>query len=258
MTIPQFNQLPDASATQSALNECDGTLWVISPKAAINLCTNPSFETDTNNWAADSPTTFSRISDSWAGAFALSWSPATGKYLTYGVTTPLSFTGYANYAISFYCYSSSATLASTVTVELITNVGSTVFAKYTKAVTKSWSRIAFNTYIPVLNAGDYKLRISTNVSSLLIDAVQVEQVLQDGVNILGTVSQGATTYFDGSTVGTISNSQITSPQYTWQGKAHASASIRSVTAANGGIPINLQNDLGFTIVGVINADNPTK
>ena len=256
MTIPQFNQLPDASATQSPLNECDGVLWVISPKAATNLCINPSFETDTNNWSADSPTTYSRINDPWAGAFSLSWSPATGKYLTYGTATPFQLVGYGNYAISFYCYSPSATSTSTITVELITNVGSTVFAKYTKTITKSWSRIVFNAYVSPSSDGNYKLRISTNTSALLIDAVQIEQVLQDGVNLSGMVNKGASTYFDGSTVGTVSNSQITSPQYTWQGKAHASVSTRSVSAANGGVPVDLQNDLGFTIVGVIGADNP--
>jgi len=257
MTIPQFNQLPDASATQSPLNECDGTLWVISPKASTNLCTNPSFETDTNNWTVDSPTTYARTSDPWAGAFSLQWVPSTGKYITYGTSIPFTLAAYANYAMSFYCYSKSATTNSTVTAEVITNVGSAVFAKVVKPLTKSWSRIVLNTFVPSSNAGDYKLRISCDTNSLLIDAVQIEQVVQDSANLLGTTNQGATTYFDGSTVGTLSNSQITSPQYTWQGKAHASVSTRSVGAANGGVPIDLQNYLGFTVVGVIGADNPT-
>lgn len=257
MTLPQFNQLPDASATQSPFNECDGTLWIISPKESVNLCTNPSFETNTTNWAQTAPTTIGRIADPWSGAYGLSWTTTPGMYLTYGGTTQFDLIGYGNYAISFYCYSSTANATSTITVEVMPLIGATPTAQTSEPITASWRRVVLNMYVPVLTAGLHTVRISVNQSmSVIIDAVQIEQINQDGVNLFGTVNQGATTYFDGSTTGTINNSQATSPQYTWQGKAHESASSRSIGAANGGTPINLQNALGFTIIGVIGGGNP--
>ena len=254
MTIPQFNQLPDASATQSPLNECEGTLWVISPKAATNLCTNPSFETDTNNWTAGVGSTITRTTAPWDGAYGLSWATTAGVYLQYGTTTPFKIGSNGYWAISFYCYSSTAKLTSTITVEII-SVSGTVIAKTIQPIATNWSRIVLNLYTSA-GADDYKIRLSANQSiTVIIDAVQIEQIALDGIVASDAVNL-ATTYFDGSTIGTVSNSQVTSPQYTWQGKAHASISTRSIGAANGGIPINLQNNLGFTIVGIIGADSP--
>jgi hypothetical protein len=257
MTLPQFNQLPDASATQSALNDCDGVLWIISPKESVNLCTNPSFETNTDNWTPAAPTTITRVANPWAGAYGLSWATTAGKNLTYGGTTSFNLTSNANYAISFYCYSSTANDASVITVGIAKILAATFTASVQSPVTTSWRRVVLNVYIPPAQAGLHTLQISVNQSmSVIIDAVQIEQILEDGVTLFDTVNQGATTYFDGSTTGTINNSQVVSPQYTWQGKAHESASSRSIGAANGGTPINLQNALGFTIVGVIGGDNP--
>jgi hypothetical protein len=257
MTIPQFNQLPNASATQSPLNECDGTLWVISPKAATNLCTNPSFETDTNNWTASAGSTFIRVNTPWAGAYAASWGTTTGVYLQYGTTTPFKVDSNGYWAISFYCYSTSNNVTSTsaITVEMI-NVAGTVIAKTIQPITTTWARVVLNVYSAAIAGDSYKIRLSVNQTiTVVIDAVQIEQVAQNTSTTAYAINL-ATTYFDGSTVGTVSNSQITSPQYTWLGKAHASVSTRSIGAANGGTPINLQNNLGFTVVGVIGADNP--
>jgi hypothetical protein len=247
MTLPQFNQLPDASATQSPLNECDGTLWVISPKASVNLCANPSFETDTNNWTVDAGGTITRLADPWAGAYGLSWATVPGSYLRYGVLAQINMPRQRYYAVSFYCYSATANSDTTVTVEVYNTSLGTVLSSYTQKITTSWSRVVSVFYTFIISTNQFAVRISCNQSlTIVLDAVQIEQ----------TNGATATTYFDGSTEPVISNSQITSPQYTWQGKAHASTSIRSVTAANGGLPINLQNELGFTVVGVIGADSP--
>jgi hypothetical protein len=257
MTLPQFNQLPDASATQSPLNECDGTLWVISPKASTNLCTNPSFETDTNNWSTSS--SIVRVNTPWAGAWSLSWSATSSVYLDYGTTTPFLIQSRGYYAISFYGYVAKklgGNLSYTITIEVFTTMGVSV-AKMTQPITNNWSRIILNFYVPsAIGTKNCTFRITTNTSNIVvIDAVQIEQTVDvSGSNI--PPNQGATTYFDGSTASTVSNSQLTSPQYAWQGKAHASTSARSVGAANGGDLIDLQNKLGFTIVGVIGADNP--
>jgi hypothetical protein len=247
MTLPQFNQLPDASATQSPLNECEGTLWVISPKAATNFCANPSFETDTNNWTVDAGGTITRVSDPWSGAYGLSWAAVPGSYLRYGVSSQISMPRQRYYAVSFYCYSATANSDTAVTVEVYNTTLGTVLSSYTQKITTSWSRVVSVFYTFIISTNIFAVRISCNQSAtIVLDAVQIEQ----------TTGTTASTYFDGATETVISNSQITSPQYAWQGKAHASTSIRSVTAANGGLPINLQNELGFTIVGVIGADNP--
>jgi len=257
MTLPQFNQLPDASATQSPLNECDGTLWVISPRASTNLCTNPSFETNTDNWSSSS--SIVRANNPWAGAWSLSWSATSSVYLDYGTTTPFPIQSRGYYAISFYGYVTKklgGNLSYTITIEVFTTIGVSV-AKITQPITNNWSRIILNFYVPsAIGTKNCTFRITTNTSNtVVIDAVQIEQTVDvSGSNI--PPNQGATTYFDGSTIGTVSNSQVTSPQYTWQGKAHASTSARSVGAANGGDLVDLQNKLGFTIVGVIGADNP--
>jgi len=247
MTLPQFNQLPDASATQSPLNECDGTLWVISPKAATNFCANPSFETDTNNWSVDAGGTITRVSDPWSGAYGLSWAAVPGSYLRYGVSAQINMPRQRYYAVSFYCYSATANSDTAVTIEVYNTILGTVLSSYTQKITTSWSRVVSVFYTFIISTNQFAVRISCNQSvTIVLDAVQIEQ----------TNGATATTYFDGSTEAVISNSQITSPQYAWQGKAHASTSIRSVTAANGGLPINLQNELGLVIVGVIGADNP--
>lgn len=248
MTLPQFNQLPDASATQSPLNECDGTLWIISPKASTNLCTNPSFETDTNNWFVDSGSLADRVNNPWSGAYGLSWTVTTpGSYLRYGTTTPLLLSNDKYYAVSFYCYSAESDTDSMVTVDVYDSSSGTVLSSYMQKITTSWSRVVSVFYALIAFPSDYAVRISCNQSiTITLDAVQIEE----------TSGTTATTYFDGSTEVVISNSQIASPQYAWQGKAHASTSIRSVTAANGGLPVNLQNELDFTIIGVIGADNP--
>lgn len=247
MTLPQFNQLPDASATQSPLNECDGTLWVISPRASTNLCTNPSFETDTNNWTVDAGGAITRLADPWAGAYGLSWATVPGSYLRYGTTASFSVISDLYCAISFYCYSATANITSTITVEIYGTPSGAIQAQFTQKITANWTRFVGVFYSKPVGGSAFRIRISTNQSmTVVLDAVQIE--ITDGTT--------ATTYFDGSTEPVISNSQISSPQYVWQGKAHASASIRSVTAANSGLLINLQNELGFTIVGVIGADSP--
>ena len=247
MTIPQFNQLPDASATQSPLNECDGTLWVISPKAATNLCTNPSFETDTNNWTVDAGGTINRVSDPWSGGYGLSWAAVPGSYLRYGTVANFTVLSGLYCAVSFYCYSATANSNSTITVEIYYSPFGGTQAQFTQKITANWTRFVGVFFCQPVGGSSFRMRISTNQSmTVVLDAVQIE--ITDGTT--------ATTYFDGSTETVISNSQITSPQYAWQGKAHASTSIRSVTAANGGLPVNLQNELGFTVVGVIGADSP--
>jgi len=247
MTLPQFNQLPDASATQSPLNECDGTLWIISPKTATNFCANPSFETDTNNWSVDAGGTITRVADPWSGAYGLSWATVPGSYLRYGVSAQISMPRQRYYAVSFYCYSATANSDTAVTVEVYNATLESVLSSYTQKITTSWSRVVSVFYTFIISNNLFAVRISCNQSvTIVLDAVQIEQ----------TNGDTATTYFDGSNEAVISNSQITSPQYAWQGKAHASTSIRSVTAANGGLPVNLQNELGLVIVGVIGADSP--
>lgn len=227
-------------------NACDGALYIVNPQSAVNLCTNPSFETDLNNWAIDGFQVLARQNAPWSGAWNLRWTNyGANTYLTYGGITPLSIGAPSTqYAVSFYVKTATAYNV-TMTVEVFSGV-STVVAKWSMKLTKDWQRFVGVSLITV--ATTYKIRISCNVlTPVLIDAVQVEKV----------VGHGATTYFDGSTTGTIINTQIASPQYAWYGKAHASASVRNENAGNGGLPINLQNELGFQLIGISGADNPT-
>ena len=113
-------------------------------------------------------------------------------------------------------------------------------------MTTDWRRFVFS-YNGATAIRAFTIWGTTNTAAtIIIDAVQIEQSLS------------ASTYFDGDSTGYYSASQVASPLYSWTGKPHNSISTRDRNAANGGALVNLQNDLGLIITGVIGADNPAQ
>jgi hypothetical protein len=231
-SLPSINQ-------PSAYNACKGALSIIAPQTAINLCTNPSFETGLDNWS-NVGGTLALAAVPWSGAFSASFTGGTS--LTYGATTYINATAAQMLCISFYIYNQTQA-AKTFTINLFRTGSATAVATWTyTAPSKVWRRFSGVALIPVTQ--QYYFRIDG--TDFYIDACQVEVVS----------GHQATTYFDGSFTGNISQNQLAAPLYSWQGKAHNSPSVRSANAANGGRLVNLYNELGFIIVGITGADMP--
>jgi hypothetical protein len=207
--------------------------------AAVNLCTNPSFEANHDNWQSSGGGTIQRVSEPWSGAFGLQYQ---GNNLNYGHTAAFNITNGQQVAISFYIKNKKTT-ADTITVELYHS--STVRATWNHIIKPNeWKRVICHTI--VTHSQSYQFRILGNALNVIVDAVQIEIVN----------GHSATTYFDGGYNAPIESSQVASPQYAWNGTPHESTSVRNMNAANGGLLYNLQDNLGFMVVGFQNADNP--
>lgn len=230
-TLPQFNQ-------PSAYNPCKGMLYIVSPKSAVNLCINPSFEIGFDNWTYSGTLTQSTVA--WSGAFSANFTAGTS--ITYGSPTRFNASAGQQLAISFYIRNQIAT-TQTYTIRLFNTISGTPVATWThNAQPNIWQRFIG---VALITAGtDFYFTITG--TNFYLDAVQIEIVS----------GHSATTYFDGSTSGTVASSQIAAPQYSWQGKAHSSPSVRNANAANGGLLVNLQNELGFIVIGFYGADIP--
>ena len=227
--LPSLNQ-------SSAYDSCIGALSIIAPQTAVNLCVNPSFETSTENWVNVSGT-FVLAAVPYSGAFSGSFT--NGTALGYA---GINATAGQMLAISFYIYNQSLTKKS-YTINLFRSGSGTPIATWIhNAPSKIWRR--FSGVALIQTTDTHTLRIDG--TDFYIDACQFEMVS----------GHQATTYFDGSFNGDIAQNQLTAPLYSWQGKAHASPSVRSANAADGGRLINLYNELGFMVVGITGADIP--
>ena len=221
----------------NAYNPCNGSLFLVVPQAAVNLCTNPSFEISTDNWTTDG--VFARTTTPYVGAYSASFTGGTN--IVYGTTTAITAAAGQQLAVSCYLYNLSETKQTyTITVS---NATPTVQSSWSyTAPPKQWRRFVGVAYIT--SGTQFTFKITGN--DFLIDACQFEIVN----------GHSATTYFDGDTISPISANQLQTPMYMWQGAAHKSVSNRSSNAANGGRVYNLQNELGMLVVGISGGDLP--
>ena len=236
--ISELPKLPEAGF----YNICRGSLYVIEPQYAENLCINPSFEVDTYNWSGG---TLSQVQNPYVGANSLR--NTAGGTITYGATVPLILTTGSMYAFSFYAYTPSATQSVTMTVTVL-DASSVARGQWTTTLApQQWTRFSGTTLIATASASfTFTINVSAGVT-LDIDAVQVE--LDAGY--------GATTYLDGSLQGFVNEAQTAVEQYMWLGNPHASASARASTVSSGGRIIDLAARFGFQLIGVIGGDNPS-
>lgn len=235
--IAQLPQLPQAGF----YNPCKGSLCIVEPQYAENLCVNPSFEIDTYNWSGG---TLSLVQNPWSGANSLR--NTAGGTITYGATVPLTLTASSMYAFSFYVYFPSTTTNTTITVTVL-DAGAGQRARWTQSIApQQWTRFTGSTLIAPASASfTFTIAVSAGIT-IDIDAVQVE--LDTGY--------GATTYLDGTLSGFINEGQVAVEQYSWSGQPHQSTSNRATTVSSGGRIIDLSARYGWNLIGVMNADNP--
>jgi len=227
----------------------DGWFSVVVPEASENLCTNPSFEyLSSSGWTDSSGTQPAFIT-------ALGGVPQSSSHGAGHLTV---FDGYAYYdfpAILNEVYTASLDIAIlksdvgvdgvTVTLGYTSSVvvaSKTVYSKKNAAVEYPpdisgtelvWQRVSVTFTSPL--TANMRLRINVPAESeAFIDGVLIEN------------KPYATTYFDGDSIGNLSGAT----NYYWRGEPHASKSVRTLDAANGGRIIKL-SDLGFTLMGVL-------
>lgn len=170
-------------------------------EVTTNLCTNPSFETNTTGWGTDYPatTTLERVADGWVGAYFLRvTATGTGNFYSPAV----SVTNSTAYAASFW-YRTTATVKVQVT-EYGNNI---VFGWATLPTATEWTRYTILMTTPASGSSVIRI-VFTELGageSIDIDAVQIEQKAY------------ATSYCDGSL----------GAGHSWSGTAHASTSSRT-------------------------------
>jgi hypothetical protein len=230
MTIQQLPSLSSAGL----YNACEGSLYYISPMGAENLCINPSFEYDTAGWTSTG--LISRVSNGYSQHFALQAILTANQSVSYALPTNPTTT---SYAASIYIYHTNTTSVNVIfqAVDSITLAS----RRYTIAPNQ-WHRIQIS-FIGRNNATTIQV-IAQSSCTIKLDACQIE---------VSTV--GATTYFDGDTLGTQLDSQVIYQQYGWIGGQHASVSYRNRQTTNGGVIIDLQQ-YGFQLISISGAGNP--
>jgi len=207
---------------------------IIIPEAAVNLCTNPSFETVATDWAAGSGHTLARSSVvSFKGAYS-------GQVTIGGTGTIL-----ATYAISGLTTSGVYFLSAWVNVpagwdggnirlEIANFTGGTATynAVWTSGVSPyaTWVYIETKVTLTADVAGDFNLGRSGTANTskrVYIDAVQFE-----------ANAVGATTYCDGDQPGCL-----------WNGAPNLSISNRSAQVRSGGRVYNF-DEIGAYVIEI--------
>lgn len=241
-----IQQLPSLSSV-GLYNACEGSLYYVTPYASQNLCTNPSFEDNLDDWTLVNTSGSASVGLSNTRIYAGFKSARLFLYAgdSFEYTTPVNVLPGKPYVTSFYMFNSSGIVQS-VSIEIIIN--STVVSVYSETLPiDKWVRVI----VPFVGVGSFgspaypaTLKIS-GVYSVYMDAVQIEYS-----------EYGATTYFDGDNVGTVNGQQTSYPQYTWTGNRNSSISYRSRQATNGGVIHDLAK-YGFEVISISGAGNPT-
>jgi hypothetical protein len=203
--------------------------------ASENLCTNPSFEYDTTGWSSTG--TITRVPNGYIEHFALQAVLTTNQSVSYTMPfNPSSVT----HSASIYVYNTEAVRV-LVTLQ-VTGSGTLASRTYTIEPNR-WKRIEVS-FIGT-NVSTTMNIIASSTCTLKLDGCQIE-----------VSSVGATTYFDGNSLGTQQDNQIQYQQYGWIGDTHNSKSFRNRQVTNGGQIIDLQS-YGFQLVSISGAGNPT-
>lgn len=198
-------------------------IFIVKPKASVNLCTNPSFETGTTGWSAQTNSTIS-INTTLArrGVRRLLIAPTHStsnngaRYqisLTAGVTYTFSVDVRALGGFTYRVEFLDSSFNPVATKEFTPN--GTVFVWIRESVT----------YTPS-SSGTYHVRVQPygNMTNFYIDGAQIE------------IGSEPTTYFDGDSEGFTNERN----EIWWDAAKHASISYRSEFSQAGGelIPIS--------------------
>lgn len=211
----------------------DTLLSLIVPEASVNLCWNPSFERNADGWSTSGMTS-SAVSteEQYSGAWSFKLSPnaTLTSFAQFLVTGLLSD---QTYSFSLYVLGSPGVPYSIYIDK--DSPGSPVENTTEFIGLGIWQRVWVN--FTATSAGDYKFSVGKNNSastaSFYIDAVQIEN------------KTAPTTYVDGDIKGLVA----TRADYLWTGTPHASTSIRTAQARNGG-RVRSFDDFSFAIMRI--------
>lgn len=182
-----------------------------SATVTTNLCTNPSIETNTTNWAASgAASAISRDNTNpYIGSWALKVTKSSSAYDGAAYTTSANAAQSTAYTASAYLLIPNGV---TVDFQLYHDTGTADIGYLQVVGTGAYQRVSVTgTTRATNNTLSVYVRWSTT-DTVYIDAVQIEQ---------GTAM---TNYLDGA------QSNTDSTDYAWTGTAHASTSTRSVYA----------------------------
>lgn len=189
----------------------DGTYVTTTFGTRRNLCTNPSFETNTTGYSNDGAVTLSRDTTEYKYGSASLKAVTSGAASFQGVNLPTAT------VVNGQVYTVSAWVKGTAGAALLlyTALGNTTFT-----ATGAWQLVSKTI---TANSTSLASRILTNgtlATTFYLDGVMVEQAASAG------------TYFDGSGYVNASGSWVASSGLLcgWLGTAHASASDKGVFA----------------------------
>lgn len=217
---------------------------IVVPEAALNLITNPSFETGVTGWTASGSNTIAQSSDAqFAGNYALAATYQDNTTLaSYAITLPTTNT---TYRITGWLYVPSSWDGGNIRLTTSGFAGDTkmqvqIFTVGTDDFDK-WLRLEADLEVATDVGGTLSIETASAPTAgrvVYLDAVQVEE--KDGY---------ATTYCDGDQEGC-----------RWTGAAHGSTSSRPVTSRAGGRVRDLDTDYGLLVeneanTGMVGIDN---
>jgi hypothetical protein len=200
--------------------------YIIKPKASINLCTNPSFETGTTGWTTGGTNTIATSAvQQRRGVYSCKCTYTDNDLLaSYAITLTD-----ADHVAAMDIYIPSTYTGTQLTLTWTGFTSGTVVAGLADMTIKDhWQRV--HCHINP-DAGDLAGTLTLSETGTNGDAAQFIYI--DGVQI--ETGMAPTTYFDGNIIETIKKVN----QYYWTGQANASTSVRLATTRSGGELIDI-------------------
>lgn len=212
------------TVAQSSTSAALGTFYT-------NLCSNPSFETNTTGWAAiDTRTTIARVT-SPAGAvgsacLAMTMNTAPGNAPGVQVNMPTLITGIVagkNYTVTAKFRSAAVSRIPNITINWFDSSNNLISSSSPSGVagtsTTAWNEVAFLAASPT-NATKAQIYISVTTLNQASNMPNGEVHYVDAVMLAQSATQIA--YFDGASV-------LSGTTYAWTGTANNSTSTSSST-----------------------------
>lgn len=198
-----------------------GLYSVIRPRAATNLITNPSFETNTTGWTAAGGTIGRVDARARYGAYSLNVTPTAG--VNDGAYYTIALAAASQYVFTIRVFATEVGVPLVAYVYNVTtglSVASTAFNG-----TGTWQEISVTAV--TVGSNNYRLYVAKNGSASTanwyLDGAQLE-------------TTAGSTYIDGDIPGCM-----------WNGARHASTSVRSGASRNGGDVVDLEDLMIFLL-----------
>ncbi len=217
----------------------DEWISVVVPVARTNLVTNPSFETNTTNWAVQGGGSIARSTlQQYHGAYSLqvTVSAVTTDGAQFDTVALVSGTTYA-YSIKIL-----GVAGLTYSLSLNNTAGNVQLAVTTFVASGRWQWVYG--YHTASSSASRRLAVQkagTNASTapFYVDGAQVEAI---------AAGETVSTYIDGSQPGLVPNQNPVA--YYWNGTPHASTSVRSALTRAGGMVVPFRY-FGFFLTALI-------